>query len=240
MKISVAEKILHFGTRQIVYRLHRANRKRLRIVVSPELSIDVYAPSDAEEDRIVEALRKKSPWITRTLDKMAAYHPLPSPTRYTDGETIVYLGRQYRLKVESGLSQPAKLIGRYLQVHVRDKMNAQAVKGAVESWYRQRGHEIFKRYLMKCLEVVSRHGVVEPVFAVRTMKRRWGSCSPKGRITLNSKLVQVPVHCIEYVLMHELCHLRYHNHSKLFYALLGRCMPDWKVRRDYLNTFSIN
>lgn len=239
MKTSVAEKILHFGTRQIMYRLHRMVRKRLRIVVSPELCIDVYAPCDAEEDRIVEALRKKSPWITRTLDKMAAYHPLPSPTRYTDGETIVYLGRQYRLKVESGLPQPTKLIGRYLQVQVRDRMNAPAVKGAIDSWFRQRAHEIFKRYLLKCLEVVSRHGVEEPVFVVRTMQRRWGSCSPKGRITLNSKLVQVPVHCIEYVIMHELCHLRYHNHSKSFYALLGRCMPDWKMRREILASLTI-
>lgn len=234
-KAGMAENIVQFGARKIEYRLHRADRKRLRIVVSPELVVDVYAPWEAANSQIDVAVRKKVAWIARKLDNLAGYHPLPTPTRYISGETLVYLGRQYRLKVAEGPKQPAKLLGRFLWVQVGDKKDTKAVKRAVDAWFRKRAHETFKRYLKKCHEVTSRHGVPESLLTVRTMQRRWGSCSPAGRITLNIKLVKVPVHCIEYVIMHELCHLKHHNHLRAFYALLTRCLPDWRKRKEILD-----
>ena len=114
MKIKAEKHILEFGSRQITYRLHRADRKRLRIVVSPELMVDVYAPRNTDNEKIRIALQKKASWIARTLDKLESYHPLPIPKRYISGETLVYLGRQYRLKVVKGSKQPAKLAGRFL------------------------------------------------------------------------------------------------------------------------------
>lgn len=240
MKISLVEHIVQFGSRRIAYRLHRAARKRLRIVVSPELTVDVYAPENAESEHIDAVVRKKASWIARKLDSLEGYHPLPAPTCYVSGETIMYLGRQYRLKVENGPAQPAKLQGRFLGVRVLDKADTKAVERAVEAWYRRRAREIFGRYVKKCQEVASRHGVPEPTLAVRAMERRWGSCSPSGRVTLNLKLVQVPVHCIEYVIMHELCHLKHHNHSSSFYALLTRCLPEWRKRKEILSAVSLS
>jgi len=195
---------VQFGRRQLNFELHRSDRKRLRIVVSPDLSVDVFAPVSADDEQIHAAVEKKAPWIAKKLDLMEAYHPLPSPKQYVTGETFVYLGRQYRLKVEEGKKQPAKLSGRFLWICVPDKSDTQIAKQAFDTWKRKRAKETLGRYLEKCLTIASRHGIPEPLLTIRTMQKRWGSCSPKGRIALNTKLTQVPVHCIEYVIMHEL------------------------------------
>ncbi len=113
MKTSSSAHVLEYGTRRIVYHLHRSNGKRLRIVVSPDLTVNAYAPERVSPDRIFEAIRKKAAWITKTLDHVEMYHPLPTPKKFINGETFVYLGRQYRLKVVSGPRQTAKLDGRY-------------------------------------------------------------------------------------------------------------------------------
>ncbi|MBT3256927.1 MAG: M48 family metallopeptidase [Deltaproteobacteria bacterium] len=235
MKNKPEKNTLQFGSRRISFNLHRSNRKTLRIVVSPELTVDVFAPLDVDDEEIHSAVKKKSAWIARKLDEVETYHPLPSPKRYVSGETLVYLGRQYRLKAVQGKKQPAKLMGRYLWVQVPDKKDAQSVKKAVDAWYRIRAFETLNRYLQRCRAITSRHGIPEPLITIRAMRKRWGSCSPKGCITLNSKLIQVPVHCIEYVIIHELCHLKHHNHSKAFYSLLSRCQPDWRKRKETLD-----
>jgi predicted metal-dependent hydrolase len=227
--------VIDFGTRKITYNLHREDRKRMRIVVAPDLTVDVFVPATADEDQIQAAVMKKAAWIAGKLDALERYHPLPAPKKYISGETLVYLGRQYRLKVEQGSRQPAKLMGRFLKLWVEDKNDTRSVRKAVDSWYRKRTHETLGRYMERCSAIASRHGVPEPVLLIRTMRRRWGSCSPKGRITINLNLVKAPVHCIEYVIMHELCHLKYHNHSTSFYSLLARCQPDWRKRKEELD-----
>jgi len=240
MKAKVEKHILEFGSRQISYRLHRADRKHLRVVVSPELTVDVFAPKSVNDDQIHLSVKKKAPWIARTLDKLESYHPLPVPKRYISGETLVYLGRQYRLKVMKGSRLPAKLMGRFLRVWVEDKSDTPSVKKAVDKWYRKRARETLGRYLEKCYSVALRHGIPTPLLVIRKMRRRWGSCSRKGRITLNVNLVKVPVHCVEYVIMHELCHLKHNNHSKAFYSLLTRCQPDWRKRKETLDKFRLS
>lgn len=240
MKTEPADHSIQFGTRQIVYRLHRADRKCLRMVVSPELEVDIFAPKTATHEEIRSAVKKKAAWIVRTLDKMEGYHPLATPRRYVSGETLVYLGRQYRLKVEEGKSQAVRLSGRFLLVGVVGRKDAKSVKNKTEAWYRKRARETLSRYIEKCYSIASRHNIPKPLLAIRTMRRRWGSCSPSGRITLNLNLVQAPVHCIEYVIMHELCHLRHHNHSKAFYSLLTRCLPDWPRRKETIDRFKLS
>lgn len=240
MKIKPKQHIIEYGSRKIPYQLHREDRKRLRIVVAPELTVDIFAPRSAGDEQVQAAIKKKTPWIFRTLDKLEAYHPLPAPKQYLSGETFLYLGRQYRLKVENGVTQPAKLLGRFLWVWVANRTDVQSVKRSVEAWYRKRAHETLGRYLEKCYTIASKHGVPQPNVVIRLMRRRWGSCSPSGRITFNVNLVQVPVHCIEYVIMHELCHLKQSNHSKAFYSLLTRCQPDWRKRKETLDKFRLS
>jgi predicted metal-dependent hydrolase len=218
----------------------REERKRYRIVVTPDLQVTVSAPSQATDDQIATMLKGKKRWIAQKVDLVESFIPLPAPLRYVSGETIRYLGRQYRLRVESGERSPAKLKGKYLHVSVPDKNDTVTIKAVVEGWYQKRAEETFKRYMTKCEEVASRHGIPDSTFVLRKMQTRWGSCSSKGRITLNTHLIQTPVHCIEYVIMHELCHLKHHNHSTTFYRLLTRCMPDWEQRKDVLDRIALH
>ena len=235
MKTDDVNPSVALGERVIPYTLHRAYRKRLKIVVSHDMSVDVYAPVKAKKRLITELVQKKAAWIARKLDLVETFHPLPSPKNYVSGETFVYLGRQYRLKVEQGKNRSAKLRGRYLLVQVKDIESREEARQTTDFWYRTRAKDIFNRYMRKNMEIAGRHGIPKPIVSIRKMKTRWGSCSSSGRITLNTELVKVPVHCIEYVIMHELCHMLHHNHGSKFYSLLTRCQPDWKARKEALD-----
>jgi len=234
MKTEAAKHVLVYGERRIPYRLRFSDRKRLRIVVKPDLSVLVDAPNGFTEEEILEAVRSKARWVVRQMGEFEEFHPLPTPHKFISGETFVYLGRQYRLKVLKGEKVPAKLRGRFLYVTVPEKSDLKAVKASLDAWFRARADDVFRRYLASCMEVARRHGVEEPSLTIRDMRTRWGSCTAAGRVILNLKLIHAPVHCIEYVIMHELCHLVHHNHSPRFYRLLARCMPDWEQRRALL------
>ena len=227
---------IDFDSRTIPVAVYRRKRKTFAIMVQPDLTVNAYVPLRLSSAEIHRFLNKKAPWIVRKLDKQEQYHPLPQPKQYISGETFVYLGRQYRLKVLPGAEGQTKLVGRYLYVPVRYEQKNGDVKNAVNAWYRRRAKDVFLKKLTRSMDVVARHGITtQPELTVRKMKRRWGSCNSEGKIILNLNLIQTPVHCVEYVIMHELCHLKEGKHDRSFYSLLTRCMPDWRQRKETLD-----
>lgn len=143
------------------------------------------------------------------------------------------------MKVETGAAGVARLKGKFLHVRLPNPKETHAVSEAIHAWYAVRASEIFSKSIARCLPVAKRHGATAAKLTIRRMQTRWGSCSRSDRITLNLFLVRAPIHCIDYVVMHELCHLVQHNHSTAFYRLLTRCMPDWKRRRELLRHVTI-
>jgi predicted metal-dependent hydrolase len=157
------------------------------------------------------------------------------PRQYVSGESLHYLGRRYRLKVIEvpGSAGEARLRGAFVVLNVPGREPA-AVKSTLEAWYRQRAREVFAQRLPVVAAPLKWVQELPPV-RLQAMTRQWGSCSPAGRITVNPWLVAAPREAIDYVLLHELCHLRHHNHSQAFYATLKRHMPNWeqiKARLD--------
>ena len=230
---------LHFGDTAIEYTLTFAARKTLAIHVHPDRSVTVKAPAGSDVAAVEGFLRKRAPWILRKQAEFAALPPRQPPRRYVSGESFWHLGRQYRLKVIEGEREWVKLARGYLEVTTPNKANSAYVQAQVEGWLRRQAQHHFHERVVALLPRFKPLALAEPELAVRAMKSRWGSCTGKGKITLNLHLMRAPRPCIDYVVVHELCHLVEHNHGKGFYALMDRVMPDWRKRREELKQVEI-
>jgi hypothetical protein len=202
----------------------------------------VETPRGADLIDAKQALRKRAQWVTRHLNEIHKRRAGVLNRRYVSGETVFYLGRRYSLKVlRSDSDRNVKMLRGQVRVAVTDTAEA-TVKHALYQWYRERAAEVFARRMQIASDQLS--WVTEkPHSVIREMKSRWGSCSPSGTIILNPHLVKAPTKCIDYVILHELCHLNEHNHSRRFYTLLNQSMPDWervKMQLDGHSEFYLN
>ena len=208
-------------------------RKSLGINVHPDGQVEVVAPSAAKEDQVLEKIKRKVPWILRQLDHFETYKPSTPVRRFVNGETHLYLGRQYRLRIVLDEADHIKAYRGQLWIYAR-KVKPHALKAQLDGWYKQRATSIFPELLEEVLPRFKRYGIATPLLTIRTMSKRWGSCTRAGRITLNTELVKAPKGSIEYVIVHELCHLVHRNHTKEFHGLQTRMMPDWRKWKDRL------
>ncbi len=219
----------------IDYTLKRKERKRLRINVLPDLSVEVIAPTSIPLEDVFYKVRKRAFWILKQRRYFEQFHPIEPEKEYVSGETHKYLGRQYRLKAVESTKNNVKLKGKYFYVYVKDKSDSGKVEELLYRWYRKKAKKKFAEIIEEYLPKLKKYGISEPTLTVRKMKSRWGSCNSKSkRIILNLELIKTPSHCVEYVIMHELCHLKYPNHTKAFYNFLSMVMPDWKERKQRL------
>lgn len=211
-------------------------RKRLSISVHPDGTVTAIAPADRSLEEVLVHLHRRRSWIAKQRGHFEKYQPLPEEKRYVSGETHLYLGRQYRLRVCRSDDTVVKLVGKFFNVQVPTPVKPQLIAAALDAWYRSHAEPIFHERMKWCLATAASLRLTDVQLRIRPMKTRWGSCSKAGTITLNPDLVKTPLHCIEYVVMHELCHLRVHDHSPAFFRLLSRCMPDWKRRKERLDS----
>ncbi|CAG0975626.1 hypothetical protein BURK2_01554 [Burkholderiales bacterium] len=231
--------LIRYGNEQVPVSIEFRQRKNLSISVHSDSTVTALAPSGKSVAEIEERLQRKAKWISRQLQFFDGYRPHPEPKRFISGETHIYLGRQYRLKVRRSAERAVKLHGRYLEVLVPLPEDVSTVRRALDSWYRDHSEPIFRDRLERTLQSIPSLRGMTPKLRLRRMKGRWGSCSRAGAITLNTELIHTPLHCIEYVIAHEVCHLVVPDHSGAFFRLLSRTMPDWETRKSRLNRFVI-
>lgn len=208
---------------------------KVTIKVKPDCTVQVAAPTSASDKEVLAAVRKRGRWIYEQLRDFKAQQAHITPRKYVSGESHYYLGKQYLLKVTVDAAAPrsVKLLRGQLLVSVRAQEPGR-VRLALEEWYKARAKEVFHKRLDAVLEQAL--WVAErPPLRVLTMQTQWGSCSPNGRITLNPLLVKAPRDCIDYVILHELCHIAEHNHSERFYRLMGQVMPNWENVKNRLD-----
>jgi predicted metal-dependent hydrolase len=224
---------LTYGAETIHYDIRRVtSRKTLAIEVYPDGRVQVRAPADCPAAVIAERVGKRVRWIARQRAEFARYRPRTPQRQYVQGESHLYLGRQYRLTLLAGGASGVTLTrGRFL-VCVAGRPDATVVQSLLGGWYVERARVVFEQVLEDALSHF--RGADRPRLRVRAMRTRWGSLSGAGTMTLNVALVRAPRCCIEYVVVHELCHLTHRAHDARFYRKLAQVMPDWKQRKQRL------
>ena len=228
---------MRYGKRTIYYTVARTSRETLAIHVHPDQSVDVRAPHDATAEQIRAKVKKRARWIVKQQDDFADFVQPRIPREYVSGETHRYLGRQYRLKVISIDKQEperVKLIGPYFRIYTHGKGEASHVKAQLDTWYRTHAKTKFAERMGAAYDTMRRYGIEKPPLRVRRMEKRWGSCTAGGTILLNLDLIRAPRLCVDYVVIHELCHLKHPHHGPAFYELLAKVMPDWKAQKARL------
>lgn len=225
---------VEYGQHSIRYQLSFRPRRTLTLSVRPDQSVHVSAPLGTDPLLIQSRVLRRAPWILRQQAFFASFEPRTTARQYISGETHLYLGRQYRLKLEPGAHPEVKLWRGRLLVRCPHPDAPAEVAAALAAWYRQRAAEQVALAFERVWPRFAEFGLARPTMQVRHMRTRWGSCHPAGRLTLNADLVRAPKGCLDYVLMHELCHLVVPNHSARFYALQGRLLPDWRTWKTRL------
>jgi len=226
---------IEYGTREIVYELIHVERDDLAIHVYPDCSVVVEAPIDSQLDAIETKVYRRAKWILKQQRTFSEYSTTEINRMYVSGETHFYLGKRYRLKVIPSDFDRVKFIRGRIFLYTTDTRDWQLKHNLMQKWYRTRAKFIFEQHLEYCFERFKGFDIQYPELQIRTMKSRWGSCTVAGKLILNLKLIKVSKKLIDYVIVHELCHLVEHNHSNKFYELLSLMMPEWNELRKELN-----
>lgn len=221
---------IDFGSKRIYYTLEYKDRKSLGITVTPEMEVLVKAPLAATLTQVNEKVKKRAPWILKQQSFFLSYYPKTPPRKFVSGESHLYLGRQYRLRVLTGVNG-IKLAGGFMVLTCPDKSKAKQV---LKAWYLKQAKIKFELLARKWILRFKKYDVEPQSLVIREMPTRWGSCTPQNKIILNPELIKAPTGCIEYVIVHELCHLVYRNHTAKFMALQNKELPAWQKWKDKL------
>ncbi len=238
--IQFNKQILQYGNEEISYQVFFILKQNIKIVIDvlPNGTVQVKAPENITLYDVKRAVHKRARWIHKHIKNIKQQYAYVLPRQYVSGECHFYLGRRYVLKIikVKKEEQGVKLLRGQLQVHTESRP-AENIKKLMSVWYRHHASIVFEQRLklLLCQIPWIKH---IPAWKLRLMKKQWGSCSPQGILSLNPHLVKAPRECVDYVILHELCHLKEHNHSKKFYALLHQLMPEWETIKAKLDSLS--
>lgn len=232
-KITFGQKTINFS---VVYSIRR--KKTIALSVKANGTVLVRAPMRTSCSKITHLVKSKGEWIIKKLKFLEGTSCL-TKKEFVSGESFSYLGRHLRLKV---LNNPdtkkpvVKMLKGHLKIGInkKEKQNGQyteEIKNAITEWYKKKAA---KRIPGRVRIYAERMGLTEPKVLIRNQVRRWGSCNSKGELRLNWRIIMAPMSIVDYVVVHELCHLKYNNHSKAFWKYVGMIITDYESKRERL------
>lgn len=237
-------KRIDFGSKSIEYSIKRGNRKKsVAINITPTAQVIVLAPHFLDKDKIERIVVKRAPWIIEKQAYFTRLSELYPEKEFVSGEQVLFLGRNYRLKLikSETCSDSPTLVGRRMYISINNYPNPEnrrkLIKDMLSKWYFSKTENIIKQRISRYVKIM---GVKQPEFKIKEQKKRWGSCSSKGMLRFNWRISMAPISIIDYIVVHELCHLKVKNHSADFWKLVSLALPDYQRRREWLkNNFAI-
>ena len=217
------------------YEVHRKKVKNINLRIKPNMEIYISAPMNLHSDYIENFIRSKEKWIKQVLQKIEEAKQNQLPSQYLSGEKHKYIGKEYELEVKQGNSNRVSLKEGKIILTVISNIfeNSDEKKKVMEKWYFENAQKVFVNAIQKWLKILDES--IEKL-SIKPMKSRWGSCNyVKRYINLNTELIKRTQFEIEYVVLHELTHLKYPNHGKGFYRYIENYMPNYKMAEKMLN-----
>ena len=216
--------------------IHKKKVKNVTLKVKRDGTIHLTVPEAATDDYIERVIANKEEWIESQLKHFNENYEKPKEKEMVSGESFRYLGKSYRLKIVQSNKEYVRLYRGYIEIYVKDKNNTNKKKELLKKWYQEKAKKKFAELVHEYEQIVK-----EEVNNIRviTMQTRWGSCNVERKnINLNLELIKKPRYCIEYVILHELAHLKYPNHSKQFWDYMSVHMPNWEWRKNKLESIN--
>lgn len=224
---------VNYGSKSIEYNLSFADRKTLGIKVLPDGLVSVIAPIDSNLIDINKKIKQKANWILKQQAFFCSYKPNTPTRKFVNGETHLYLGKQYQLQIIEDTINEIKIYRGKMIIKAK-KINPEYLEKKLNEWYREKAILHFEELLNSSLDKFNKFNIEKPILEIRLMQKRWGSCTKSKKIILNTELIKAPKGSIEYVIIHELCHLIHHSHNKDFYKLQNRLSPNWEKWKEKL------
>ena len=227
------KQIFIYGNYSYEYFLIKQPRKTVSLTVQPSLRIILKCPINYRDEKIQKFLKNKWHWLEKQIKYFRRYKKEISIKEYISGESFLYLGRQYKLMVRKAKEDKVNLKhGRLLLFTSKSVSDKNNNKKILQNWYTERTEKIFLDEYKKVLKIFDYN--FEPQLATREMNKRWGSFLNNKKIILNPRLIQAPKECIDYVITHELCHMKHKKHDTKFYNALKSKIPNWEEIKEKL------
>ena len=228
---------LMFGNTCIPYTIFSDhNRKTAKIIVYPDKRVVVAVSPGTSLEECHDMVVVKASWIFNQIQHYSFLQAISKEREFRSGETHLYLGRHYRLKIIVTESKKSTITLKrgFFEVDISQNdlpHQREKIKKLLQNWYIHHG----KIRIQALISTLSVHlSITPPSFQIRRMEKRWGSYTPQGRVLINLNILMAPPSLIEYVVLHELCHVIYYDHSSEFWKLIRRIMPDYEIRKEKL------
>ena len=221
-------------TNGISYTVIYSRRRSMGISVHTDSRVIARVPMGTSDKVIEDMIRGKSEWIKKALNHYSTLNRIDQDESLKDGDRVLFMGKENLLRIKPSERYYIRRSDHAIEVGFRGEHDPRIIKAMLEHWYGTTAKPVLTKQFHETLDKYSKYNFAPTGFAVRKMKKRWGSCTSKGRIAISYDLVRLDPVFAEYVILHELCHLRHHNHGQGFYNLLSEVYPDWRTLRAEL------